>query len=61
MNLIDYLLLLLIAGAVILALRKIHKDRKNGKSCSCGSSSCSGSCAGCSAKCSAKCSACDEQ
>ena len=46
MNPIDYLLLLLIAGAMFLALRRMYKDRKSGKSCSCGSGS---SFAGCSA------------
>ena len=51
MNGLDILLLLLIGAAVLLALRKIRSDRRNGKSClSCGGS-CAGSCAGCSVNC----------
>ena len=46
MNGLDILLLLLIGAAVLLALRKIRSDRRNGKSCL----SCGGSCAGCRKK-----------
>ena len=37
---LDILLVLLIAAAVLLALRKIVRDRRRGKSCSCGCSDC---------------------
>ena len=47
MNGLDILLLLLIGAAVLLALRKIRSDRRNGKSCL----SCGGSYAGCSVNC----------
>ena len=47
MNGLDILLLLLIGAAVLTALRKIRRDRRNGKSCL----SCGGSCAGCSVNC----------
>ena len=37
---LDILLVLLIAGAVLLAAVKILRDRRKGKSCSCGCASC---------------------
>ena len=37
---LDILLVLLVAGAVILALRSILRARRQGKSCSCGCASC---------------------
>ena len=50
MNALDILLLVLIAAAVVLALRKIHRDRRSGKGCL----SCGGDCAGCSLACGQK-------
>ncbi len=44
MNVIDYILILLIAGAVIAALFSIRKQKKNGRACT-------GDCAGCSHSC----------
>lgn len=44
MTLIDILLILLIAGCVFLVIRKLVKDKKEGKSCCGCGSSCSGSC-----------------
>ena len=38
------LLLILVFAALMLAVRKVHRDRKNGKGCL----SCGGNCAGCS-------------
>lgn len=37
---LDYLLILLVAAALLLALRKLIRDRRQGKGCSCGCSSC---------------------
>ena len=37
---LDILLVLLVAGAVILALRSILRARRQGKSCSCGCEGC---------------------
>ena len=37
---LDILLVLLVAGAVLLAAVKILRDRRTGKGCSCGCSSC---------------------
>ena len=37
---LDILLVLLVAGAVILALRSILRAHRQGKSCSCGCASC---------------------
>ena len=47
MNVWDILLLALIAGAVVLAVCKIHRDRKKGKGCL----SCGGNCSGCGLAC----------
>lgn len=44
MNAADIILILIIAAVVFLAVRKVIKDRKNGKSCSCGCSGCSADC-----------------
>ena len=44
MNIADVLILIAVACAALLAVRKIVRDRRSGKSCSCG---CGGSCAGC--------------
>ena len=44
MNGWDILLLILVFAALMLAVRKVHRDRKNGKGCL----SCGGNCAGCS-------------
>ena len=50
MNGLDILLILLITTVVILALRKIHRDKKNGTGClGCGSN-CSSCGMGCSRK-----------
>ena len=46
MNIVDWILIFLIAVVFILALRKMIMDRKNHKSCSCG-----GDCSSCSKKC----------
>lgn len=43
MNPVDILLLVLIAAAVILAVRSVYRAKKSGKSCSCG-----GDCSRCS-------------
>ncbi len=51
MNGIDILLTAVIAAVVILAVRKMYKDRKNGKLCSCGESGCDGNCGSCGAGC----------
>ena len=37
---LDILLVLLVAGAVLLALRSILRARRQGKSCSCGCAAC---------------------
>lgn len=37
---LDILLTLLIAAALLLALRKIIRDRRRGKSCACGCDGC---------------------
>ncbi|MBQ9249149.1 MAG: FeoB-associated Cys-rich membrane protein [Oscillospiraceae bacterium] len=50
MNTLDILLLVLIAAAVVLAIRKIRSDRRNGKGCL----SCGGNCAGCGLDCHAR-------
>ena len=42
-NPIDILLLVIIAACVVLVVRKLVKDKKEGKTC-CGCSSCGGSC-----------------
>ena len=47
MNGLDILLILLITSAVILALRKIHRDRKNGTGCP----GCRGNCSSCGMGC----------
>ena len=47
MNGLDIILTILITAVVILALRKIHKDRKNGTSCL----GCGGNCSSCSMGC----------
>ena len=49
MNVVDYILLIVLAAVVVLALRKIIRDRRSGKLCSCGDGSgrCGGRCAGC--------------
>ena len=50
MNPVDIVLILIIAGAVILALRKVIRRQKDG-GCSCGCGACPSSqngCAGCS-------------
>ena len=56
MNAIDILLIVILAFAVILALRRVHKMRRSG--CSCCSEGdpggCTGSCASCGASCSRK-------
>ena len=47
MNAIDVLLLILLIAIVALAVRKIYRDKKSGKMCSCGctgSGGCSGNC-----------------
>ena len=43
MNALDVFLIIVLAAVFVLAIIKIHKDRKNGKGCL----SCGGSCAGC--------------
>ena len=45
MNVIDLILVLILAAVVFLAVRKLVRDRKGGKTCSCGCSGCTG-CAG---------------
>ena len=45
MNVIDLILVLILAAVVFLAVRKLVRDRKSGKTCSCGCSGCTG-CAG---------------
>jgi hypothetical protein len=47
MNAFDIILLTVLAGAVILAILSIRRNKKNGRSCSCGGD-CS-RCAGCHA------------
>ena len=47
MNTLDMILLALIAAAVVLAIRKIRSDRRQGKGCL----SCGGNCAGCGMDC----------
>ncbi|MCR5089353.1 MAG: FeoB-associated Cys-rich membrane protein [Oscillospiraceae bacterium] len=47
MSIPDILLLIVIAAAVALAIRKIYRDRKQGKSCM----SCGGNCSVCSQGC----------
>ena len=43
MNAVDVFLIIVLAAIFVLAIIKIHKDRRNGKGCL----SCGGSCAGC--------------
>ena len=43
MTIVDILLIVLIAGALLLAVRSVYKAKKAGKSCSCG-----GDCSRCS-------------
>ena len=50
MNVLDVFLLILHAVAVVLAVRKIHTDRKMGKGCL----SCGGNCRGCNLNCAHK-------
>lgn len=45
MNVIDLILVLILAAVVFLAVRKLVRDRRSGKACSCGCSGCTG-CAG---------------
>ena len=45
MKIIDIILLLILAAVVFLAIRKLVRDRRSGKACSCGCSGCTG-CAG---------------
>ena len=47
MNGLDIFLLVLIAAALALAVRKLRLDRKKGKGCL----SCGGNCAGCTVNC----------
>ncbi len=47
MNILDIFLILLIALVFFLALRKIHRDRKNGRSCL----GCGGNCNSCGLDC----------
>lgn len=50
MNAIDVLLLILLIVILALAVRKIYRDKKSGKVCSCGctgSGGCSGNCQFC--------------
>ena len=42
MNGADWIIILLVIAAAVLALRRIILDRKNGKACSCGCGGCSG-------------------
>lgn len=51
MNVYDILLAALLIVIVALAVRKIYRDKKSGKSCSCGSSGCSGNCGSCHSSC----------
>ena len=49
-NIVDIILVIVIAALVIRAVVKIRNDRRSGKSCSCGcggNSTCTGHCAGC--------------
>lgn len=41
---LDILLLLLVAAALLLAIRKLIRDRRRGKRCSCGCAACPNSC-----------------
>ncbi len=47
MSALDYLLLVLLAAVIVLAIRKIHSDRRQGKGCG-------GNCAGCMLDCEKK-------
>lgn len=47
MNALDYLLLLLLAAVIVLAIWKIRSDRRQGKGCG-------GNCAGCMLDCGKK-------
>ena len=54
MNAIDVLLLILLIVILALAVRKIYRDKKSGKMCSCGctgSGGCSGNCMNCQSSC----------
>ena len=44
MNTVDIILIILLAAAVFFAARKVIKDKKSGKSCSCGCSGCNKDC-----------------
>ena len=51
-NIVDIILVIVIAALVIRAFLKIRNDRRSGKSCSCGcggggNAVCTGHCAGC--------------
>ena len=48
MNALDIILLLLMAAVIILAIRQIRADRRNGKSCL----GCGGNCSSCGINCS---------
>ena len=49
MNFVDVLLSLAIAACVALVVRKLIRDKREGKTC-CGCSGCSGSCSHCGAQ-----------
>ena len=51
MNVYDILLAALLIVIVALAVRKIYRDKKSGKSCSYGSSGCIGNCGSCHSSC----------
>ena len=44
MNIVDIILIAVIAAVVILAARRVILDRRSGKSCSCGCESCGKNC-----------------
>ena len=54
MNVYDILLGVLLIVIVALAVRKIYRDKKSGKACSCGCGGCSGNCGSCHSSCSSK-------